>query len=130
MIRFENGKVCEVKAEQNEELLKEIVGMDEGAAYLGEVALVPYSSPIQKTGLLFYNTLFDENAVCHLALGRGFTNVIKDYDKYTEAECHEMGINDSIVHEDFMIGTEDLSITAVCEDGKEIAIFKDGEWAF
>ena len=130
MIKFENGKVTEVKAEQNEELLREIIGMDDGACYLGEVALVPYSSPIQKSGLLFYNTLFDENAVCHLALGRGFTNVIKDYDKYTEEECHGMGINDSVVHEDFMIGTSDLSITAVTYDGKEIPIFKEGEWAF
>ena len=130
MIKFENGKVSEVKAEQNEELLREILKMDEGAAYLGEVALVPYSSPVQKSGLLFYNTLFDENAVCHLALGRGFTNVIRDYDKYTEAECHEMGINDSVVHEDFMIGTADLSITAITSDGKEVMIFKDGEWAF
>ena len=130
MIRFEKGKVTEVKAEQNEKLLREIIGMDDGASYLGEVALVPYSSPVQKSGLLFYNTLFDENAVCHLALGRGFTNVIKDYDKYTEEECHEMGINDSVVHEDFMIGTPDLSITAITADEKEIQIFKDGEWAF
>ena len=129
-IRFENGKIVEVKAEQNEELLKELVGMDEGAAFLGEVALVPYSSPINESGLLFYNTLFDENAVCHLAFGRGFTNTIKGYENYTEAELHDMGINDSIVHEDFMIGTKDLSITAVCDDGKEIAIFHNGEWAF
>ena len=129
-IRFENGKIVEVKAEQNEELLRELVNMDDGASFLGEVALVPYSSPINKSGLLFYNTLFDENAVCHLAFGRGFTNTIKGYENYTEAELHDMGINDSIVHEDFMIGTKDLSITATCEDGKEIAIFRDGEWAF
>ena len=129
-MRFENGKIVEVKAEQNEELLKELVKMDDGASFLGEVALVPYSSPINESGLLFYNTLFDENAVCHLAFGRGFTNTIKGYENYTEAELHEMGINDSIVHEDFMIGTADLSITAICEDGKEIAIFRDGEWAF
>ena len=129
-IKFENGKITEVKAEQNEDLLRELVGMDEGAAYLGEVALVPYSSPIRKSGLLFYNTLFDENAACHLAFGRGFTNVIKGYENYTEAELHEMGINDSIVHEDFMIGTEDMSIVAVCEDGKELPIFTKGEWAF
>ena len=129
-MRFENGKIVEVKAEQNEELLKELVKMDDGASFLGEVALVPYSSPINESGLLFYNTLFDENAVCHLAFGRGFTNTIKGYENYTEAELHEMGINDSIVHEDFMSGTADLSITAICEDGKEIAIFRDGEWAF
>ncbi len=129
-IRFEGGKVIESGAETNAELLSEIIKMDEGAAYLGEVALVPYSSPINKSGLLFYNTLFDENAVCHLALGRGFTNVLKNYDRYTEAEAHEMGINDSVVHEDFMIGSADMSITALTEDGKQIKIFQNGEWAF
>ena len=129
-IRFEGGKAVDCGAEQNEALLREIIAMDEGAAYLGEVALVPYSSPIRQSGLLFYNTLFDENAACHLALGRGFTNVLVDYEKYTHEQTKEMGINDSIVHEDFMIGTEDMNITAVCADGSEIAIFKDGEWAF
>ena len=129
-VKFEGGKAVEVGAEKNEALLREMISMDEGAAYLGEVALVPYSSPIRESGLLFYNTLFDENAACHLALGRGFTNVIKGYENYTEKELHEMGINDSFMHEDFMIGTKDLSITAVCEDGKEIAIFDNGEWAF
>lgn len=107
-----------------------MISMDEGASYLGEVALVPYSSPIRESGLLFYNTLFDENAACHLALGRGFTNVIKGYENYTEKELHDMGINDSFMHEDFMIGTEDMDITAVLEDGSEVAIFRKGEWAF
>ena len=129
-IKFEGGKAVEVEAEQNESLLRELIAMDEGAAYLGECALVPYSSPIRESGLLFYNTLFDENAACHLALGRGFTNLLRDYEKYTEKEAHELCINDSIVHEDFMIGTADMNITAVCADGREVAIFKDGEWAF
>ena len=129
-VKFEDGKVVDVGAEQNESLLREIIGMDEGAAYLGEVALVPFSSPINQSNLLFYNTLFDENAACHLALGRGFTNVLVDYEKYTHEETKEIGINDSIVHEDFMIGTADMSITAVTNDGREVAIFKDGEWAF
>ena len=129
-VRFEGGRAVEVGAEKNEEMLREIIAMDEGAAYLGEVALVPYSSPIRESGILFYNTLFDENAACHLALGRGFTNTLRDYEKYTEEECHARGINDSIVHEDFMIGTEDMDITAVLEDGSEVAIFKGGNWAF
>lgn len=129
-IRFEGGRAVEVKAEVGEEALKELIKMDEGAAYLGEVALVPYSSPIRETELLFYNTLFDENAACHLALGRGFTNTLRDYENYTEKEAHEIGINDSIIHEDFMIGTRDMSIEAVCEGGKRVRIFKDGEWAF
>ena len=129
-MRFENGKAVEVGAKENAELLKEMISMDEGAAYLGEVALVPYSSPIRESGILFYNTLFDENAACHLAIGRGFTNVLRDYENMTEEEAHSKGINDSVTHVDFMIGTKDLSITATTEDGKEIEIFKDGDWAF
>ena len=129
-IKFEGGKVVDLGAEKNEDLLRELISMDEGAAYLGECALVPYNSPIRESGLLFYNTLFDENAACHLALGRGFTNVIKGYENHTEAELHAMGINDSFVHEDFMIGTEDMSIVAVCGDGREVKIFENGNWAF
>ncbi len=129
-LRFEDGKVVEVHAEKNEELLREMVSMDEGAAYLGECALVPYDSPIRNSGVLFYNTLFDENAACHLALGHGFTNTLKDYDKYTVKECYEKGINDSMIHVDFMIGTEDLSITAITRDGKRVPIFTNGNWAF
>ncbi len=129
-MKFEGGKIVEVGAEKNEALLRELISMDEGASYLGECALVPYSSPIRESGLLFYNTLFDENAACHLAFGMGFTNVLVDYEKYTEDEAHKMGINDSVVHEDFMIGTADMSIVAVCNDGSEVQIFKDGNWAF
>lgn len=129
-IRFENGKAVEVHAEQNEELLKKLIEMDEGAAYLGECALVPYTSPINESGLLFYNTLFDENAVCHLALGRGFSNCLKNYENYTFEECCEKGINDSLIHEDFMIGSEDLDITGITADGKEYPIFRNGNWAF
>ena len=129
-IRFENGKAVEVHAEKNEDLLKEMISMDEGAAYLGECALVPFESPVNQSGTLFYNTLFDENAVCHFAMGYGFTNVIKNYDKYTLAECHEKGINDSMIHVDFMIGTEDLSIVGVTRDGKRVQIFENGTWAF
>lgn len=126
-IRFENGKAVECHAQKNEEVLKQLINMDEGSCYLGECALVPYDSPINQTGLLFYNTLFDENACCHLALGEGFTNCIKDYDKYTLDELHAKGINDSMVHEDFMIGSPDLKVTAICKDGTEKLIF-DGVW--
>ena len=128
--KFEGGKIVDLGAECGKEVLSEMVKMDEGAAYLGEVALVPYSSPIRKSGILFYNTLFDENAACHLAIGRGFTNVLKNFEKYTEAEAHKKGINDSIIHVDFMIGSDDLDIYATTRDGKEIEIFKNGEWAF
>ena len=129
-MKFHEGKVVELGAEKNEEALRELVKMDDNAAYLGECALVPYSSPIRKSGLLFYNTLFDENAACHLAIGRGFTNLLRGYENMTEEEAHAKGINDSIVHEDFMIGTEDMLIVATTHDGKEVKIFENGEWAF
>jgi len=129
-MRFEGGKVVEVGARENEALLKEMVNMDEGASYLGECALVPYTSPIRESGILFYNTLFDENAACHLAIGRGFSNLLRGYETLTEKEAHEKGINDSITHVDFMIGTADLSIKAKTFDGKEVEIFKNGNWAF
>ncbi len=127
---IKDGKITEAHAEKGEELLNSILDTDEGARYLGECALVPYDSPIRNSGILFYNTLFDENAACHLAFGEGFSSCVKDYEKYTLDEIREMGINNSIVHVDFMIGTADLSITAKTASGKEIAIFKDGNWAF
>ena len=128
--RFEEGRVVEAHAETNDELLQQMLNMDEGARYLGECALVPYDSPINNTGLLFYNTLFDENACCHLALGMGYADTIKDHHNKTLEECRELGINDSMIHEDFMIGTADLEVTAHCKDGRTVAIFKDGNWAF
>ena len=129
-IRFEGGKAVEAHAEKNEELLKKLIGMDEGAAYLGECALVPWESPINQTGLLFYNTLFDENACCHLALGMGFIDTIEGYQDRSLEEMRAMGVNDSMIHEDFMIGTPDLEITAHCRDGKSVPIFRNGGWAF
>ncbi len=129
-VRFESGRAVEVHAERGEKLLQEMVSMDEGAAMLGECALVPYTSPIRESGITFYETLFDENAACHLALGRGFTNCVKDYDRYSLKELHEMGINESMIHVDFMIGTEDLSVVAVTADGRRVPIFENGVWAF
>lgn len=128
-IVFENGKVKEVHARKNEELLKHMVSMDEGASFLGEVALVPFNSPINNTNILFFNTLYDENASCHLALGRGFENVIKDYEKYSQEELINKGINQSMIHVDFMIGSKDLNITGIDKNGKEIPIFINGNWA-
>ena len=129
-VRFEGGKAVEVHAEKNEELLKKMISMDEGAAYLGECALVPVNSPISESGLLFYNTLFDENAACHLALGMGFSNTIRGFEDKTLDECREMGVNDSMNHEDFMIGYEGLDIDAITRDGKTVPIFRRGKWAF
>jgi len=129
-VRFENGKAVEVHAKKGEELLKKMINMDKDAGYLGECALVPYDSPINNTGILFFNTLYDENAACHLALGHGFTNCIKDYEKYTQDELIKMGINDSSIHVDFMIGSKDLDIVGYTRDGKKVQIFKNGNWAF
>ncbi len=129
-IRFENGKAVEAKAEVGEELLNTMISMDEGAAYLGECALVPERSPIAESGLLFYNTLFDENAACHLALGMGYADTIADHHNKTLDECRALGINDSMIHEDFMIGCSSMNIDAITRDGRTVAIFRNGNWAF
>ena len=128
--RFEGGKVVECGAEVGEDLLKTMVSMDEGASYLGECALVPQKSPIAESGILFYNTLFDENASCHLALGMGYADTIRDHHNKTLEECRALGINDSMIHEDFMIGCDTMNIDAVCADGKTVPIFRNGNWAF
>ena len=129
-IHFREGKAAEWGAEENEALLTKLITMDEGSAYLGECALVPFNSPINETGILFYNTLFDENACCHLALGMGFADTIRDFEHKTLDECRALGVNDSMIHEDFMIGTADLSIDALCEDGRTVPLFRNGTWAF
>lgn len=129
-IRFEGGKAVEWHAGKNEQLLTNIITADEGAAYLGECALVPFDSPVRNSGLLFYNTLFDENAACHLALGAGFADTIRDFEHKTLEECRALGVNDSMIHVDFMIGTEDLNIDAITRDGKTVPVFRGGNWAF
>ena len=128
-IIFKNGKVDGVKAGKGEELLKQIVSLDAGASMLGEVALVPFKNPINDSGVLFYETLFDENACCHLALGEGFIETLKGYENMTDEERRAAGLNDSMIHVDFMIGSADLEITAETADGKNVVIFKDGNWA-
>lgn len=129
--RFENGKVVEVIAKEKEhkDILEHLISVDEGARQLGEVALVPFDSPINQTGILFFETLYDENACCHLALGRAFDECIKDFDKKTEEEIKAFDLNKSIIHVDFMIGSRDLNITAKTRDGKTVEIFKNGTWA-
>lgn len=129
-IRFENGRAVEAKAQVGEELLNTMIAMDEGAAYLGECALVPQASPIAESGVLFYNTLFDENAACHLALGMGYADTIRDHHNRSLEECRQLGINDSMIHEDFMIGCDSMCIEATTRDGKVVTIFKNGNWAF
>ncbi|MBR5411361.1 MAG: aminopeptidase [Clostridia bacterium] len=128
-LTFRDGKVVDVKAEKGEALLKNMITRDEGAAMLGELALIPCDSPINNSGILYYETLFDENASCHVALGRGFNDCIEGYQEKTNDECKALGINDSMIHVDFMIGAPDMCITGY-KDGKAYPIFENGEWAF
>jgi len=128
-IDFKDGKVSNVHAEVGQEMLEKMVKMDEGASMLGECALIPVDSPISNLGVLFFNTLFDENAACHFALGRGFGTCVRDNAKYTQKELQDKGLNSSMIHVDFMIGCKDLQITAHTRDGKDVKIFVDGNWA-
>ncbi len=128
-ITFENGKAVSCRAEKGQKLLEEMIRMDEGAAMLGEVALVPWESPVNQCGFLFYETLFDENACCHCALGVGFKEVLPGGDEISQAEAKARGINDSIIHVDFMIGARDLSIDGIRPDGTAVAVFRNGTWA-
>lgn len=127
---FENGRIVNYDAKVGYDTLKSIIETDEGSHYLGEVALVPYDSPIRQMNILFYNTLFDENAACHLAVGKGFGECIENGLSYNKEQLKEKGINDSLTHVDFMIGTKDLSIVAKLQDGQEFVIFENGNYAF
>ena len=129
-MEFENGRIVAAHAEEGEEYLKDSITMDEGSSYLGEVALVPYDSPINNTGILFYNTLFDENASCHLAFGAAYPTCVKGGDAMSEDEQKKAGLNQSINHVDFMIGTADLSIVGTTHDGREVPVFVNGNFAF
>ena len=129
-ITFKDGKAIDFTAETGYDVLKQMLESDEGAKYLGEVAFVPYNSPISNSKLIFFNTLFDENAACHLAFGRAYESCVKDADKYSEEELEKIGVNNSIIHVDFMIGTSDLEVTGINENGETIQIFSNGNWAF
>ena len=129
-LRFEGGRVVELHAEKNEDALRTLVGMDEGAAMLGECALVPYESPIRESGILFYNTLFDENAACHIAFGAGYPTNIKGGSAMTRDDLMKKGLNNSAIHEDVMIGAADTHVTGITKRGEEVTIFENGEWAF
>lgn len=127
-IWFEKGKAVKCEAKRGQKVLQSIIDTDETSCRLGEVALVPYSSPINQTGILFYNTLFDENAACHLAFGQAFRDNLVGYETMSEEEFKKIDFNDSLVHVDFMIGTKDLSIKGYDKEGKEYIIFKDGNF--
>jgi aminopeptidase len=129
-LTFKDGKIIDFSAEEGYEVLKNLIEIDDGAHYLGEVALVPYTSPISQSGIVFYNTLYDENASCHLAIGRGYGTSIKNGANLTEEELQSKGVNSSLTHNDFMIGSSDLDIIGETSSGEKIFIFKAGNWAF
>jgi len=128
-LRVEAGKVIEYDAKQNKHLLEKLLTTHEGADYFGEVALVPHSSPISQSGILWFNTLYDENASCHLALGRAYPTTVKGTEGKNDDELNKMGVNTSMAHEDFMMGSEDMDIIGITQDDKEVQVFKAGEWA-
>lgn len=127
-IEFKKGKIVSFSAEKGYEALKRLIDTDNGTKRLGEVALIGKNSPIAKSNVLFYNTLFDENASCHLAIGKAYPTTILGGDKLTIAELKKLGANDSTEHEDFMIGTDDLSVIGIKENGEKIQLFDNGEW--
>lgn len=127
-IEFANGKVVNFGAEKGYETLKGLIETDEGSCYLGEIALVSKQSPIAKQNRLFFNTLFDENASCHLAIGKGYPSCVKDFLQMDEKQLFDRGINHSITHVDFMIGTPDMFIEGIRKDGTKVTIFENGDW--
>ncbi|MCY7945477.1 aminopeptidase [Bacillus atrophaeus] len=129
-LTFKNGRIVDIKAEKGEDILKELVETDEGSHYLGEVALVPYDSPISKSDILFFNTLFDENASNHLAIGSAYAFNIEGGKQMSREELVKEGLNESITHVDFMIGSKDMSIDGITADGKREPVFRNGNWAF
>ena len=129
-LTFKEGKVVDFSAEQGEQVLENLLKIDQGASMLGEVALVPNSSPISQSGLLFYNTLLDENASCHLALGNAYQFNIQGGEILSTEEFKARGGNTSLIHDDFMIGSGKMNIDGIIADGKTEPVMRDGEWAF
>jgi len=127
-LTFKAGKIIEFTAEKGYEVLKRLIETDDGSCYLGEVALVPYDSPISQAKILYYNTLFDENASCHLAIGKAYPICIKNGENMSKEELEALEVNDSLTHVDFMIGTQDLEIMGITSAGKEIPVFKNGNF--
>lgn len=128
-VRFEGGRIVEAKATKGEEVLKKVLDTDEGARRLGEVALVPHSSPISASGVLFYNTLFDENASCHIALGQCYSKCFLDGASLSQEQIKAQGGNSSLIHIDWMIGSGEVDIDGVRPDGAKVPVMRRGEWA-
>lgn len=130
ILTFKDGKIIDFSAEQGYDILKNLIETDEGSSYLGEIALVPWHSPISQSNILFYNTLFDENASCHLALGQAYPTCIKNGENLSKEELDSLGVNDSLIHIDFMIGSKDMNVLGITSEGNEFEIFKNGDWNF
>lgn len=129
-LTFKDGKIVEYAAEKGYDILKSLIEIDEGSHYLGEIALVPYQSPISNTNLIFYNTLFDENASCHFAIGRAFPFCLQGGTEMSQEELRNRGLNDSLTHVDFMMGSSEMNIDGILENGEREPIFRNGNWAF
>ncbi|MBU5439703.1 aminopeptidase [Tissierella sp. MSJ-40] len=129
-LTFKNGKVVDFEAEEGYEVLKDLLDIDEGAKYLGEVALVPFDSPISNSNIIFLNTLFDENASCHFAFGKAYPTNIKGGENMSDEELEKHGVNNSLTHVDFMVGSKDMNIVGETKDGQKVQIFENGNWAF
>jgi aminopeptidase len=127
-VRFEKGRIVEARATRGQEVLQKLIDTDDGAGRLGEVALVPHSSPIASSGLLFFNTLFDENAASHIALGQAYTSCLRDGDKLTPQQLASKGANDSLIHVDWMIGSKKLDIDGITATGTAEPLMRGGEW--
>jgi aminopeptidase len=127
-VRFENGRIVEAHATRGQEVLQRLIDTDDGARRLGEVALVPHSSPIAASGMLFFNTLFDENAASHIALGQAYSSCLKDGDTLTPGQLAEKGANDSLIHVDWMIGSGELDIDGITASGIVEPLMRQGEW--
>ena len=128
-VTFKDGKVTDYDAKENKALLGKLLDTDEGARHIGEIALVPASSPINQKNILFYDTLFDENAACHIAFGDGYPGTVKGGTVMSKEQLLAKGVNSSLIHEDVMVGAADMQITGKTKDGREVVIFENGEWA-
>jgi len=127
-VRFEAGKIVQAHAARGNQVLQRMIETDEGARRLGEVSLVPHSSPIASSGLLFMNTLFDENAACHIALGQAYSSCIKDGDTLTPEQLASRGANSSLIHVDWMIGSNRIDVDGVRDAGDAVPVMRGGEW--
>ena len=128
-VRFKEGRVVEANASKSEKVFRKLLESDDGARRIGEVALVPYASPISESGILFYNTLFDENAACHVALGQCYKDCLRDSDGASADEIARRGGNSSVVHVDWMIGAKDTDVDGITTTGDRVAVFRNGNWA-